>query len=691
MASSQLRFVGGTPAIVLCGFLFLFAFLLASTVGSRAQEPEDNYGIGIPDVFLSKYLNYRAQQFNSNNSAVLRIRLGYVKGLSRSFTTMRGEMTVDLESGAFEIGLRGLTPGETYGVWLVDRTESDGIVPDTAFGLTTILAVEPSTVVTGVLGVNLPLGFTIDRIVVAPGVAWGAEALAAGSVDVFQKIFFRRLTLLNASTGAVLFEETTPAPTLFTLVPDIVTETEAAQLVSTATMSTPLTPDSVSSSSPSASSSSGGSSSLSLDILISQGAKLFFEGTFGGNGRTCGTCHPARNNFTIDPDFIRTLPATDPLFVAEFNPALAQLERPQLMRSFGLILENLDGFSDPANKFVMRGVPHTLGLPVSLTRDTSLADPPADMTGWSGDGSPGTGSLREFAIGAVTQHFTQHLQRVEGSDFKLPSEHQLDAMEAFQLSLGRDRDFDLSKITFQDANVDTGRSLFINGDGNPLGGKCAFCHSNAGALDASGQNRNFNTNVEDVNHPARRVQDFPKDGGFGRTANPDGTFGNATFNTAPVVEAADTAPFFHNNVVSTLEDVVRFYSGPEFNKPRPLVGGFNFNKTQIEQIADFLRGMNTLQNVNIARRELQEILANKTNPQREQDRRLQMAFDDTQDAIDVLNQGGIFPSAITELNSAKDLIMEAQNTGDASQRRTLAQQAITSLDRAGNAIATIAP
>ncbi len=85
---------------------------------------------------------------------------------------------------------------------------------------------------------------------------------------------------------------------------------------------------------------------MKLDKLISQGAELFFEETFRGNGRTCGTCHPASNNFMIDPDFIATLPANDPLFVAEFNPALANLERPQLMRSFGLILENLDGFDD---------------------------------------------------------------------------------------------------------------------------------------------------------------------------------------------------------------------------------------------------------------------------------------------------------------------------------------------------------
>src|SRR5688572_10353898 len=529
MSSVQLKVAAGAATILLCALLW--------AIPAGSQEPEGNYGVGVPDVFLPKYLSYRTQQLGAAQPEVMKIRLGYVKGLSTSFTNMVGEMSVNLESGAYGVSLSGLTPLTYYTVWLIDRTESEQIppLPDTLFGLVTFLATGPSALLSGVLGAGLPVGFTIDRVVVAPGVVLGTDVLGAGSVNVFQKIFFRRLTLLNDSTGAVLFNETTPAPSLFFLVPDLAAETEAAGGGMMRFLS---------------------GQTVTLDKLISQGAKLFFEKTFEGNGRTCGTCHPSNNNFMIDKDFIATLPANDPLFVAEFVPALAELERPQLMRSHGLILENLDGFSNPTTKFVMRGVPHTLGLQVSLERDTSLPNPPAEMTGWSGDGAPGTGSLRDFAIGAVTQHFTKRLVRIEGTHFRLPKEHELDAMEAFQLSLGRESDFNLSTITFNSTNVQSGQSLFINGTGDPnAGGTCGFCHTNAGALSAAlqNQNRNFNTNVEDVVHPARSIQNFPKDGGFGRTANGDGTFGNRTFNTASVVEAADTAPFFHNNLVSTLD------------------------------------------------------------------------------------------------------------------------------------------
>ena len=54
-----------------------------------------------------------------------------------------------------------------------------------------------------------------------------------------------------------------------------------------------------------------------FDALIMEGAELFFEEKFSGNGRACGTCHPAENNLTIDLAFIATLKNNDKLFVAE--------------------------------------------------------------------------------------------------------------------------------------------------------------------------------------------------------------------------------------------------------------------------------------------------------------------------------------------------------------------------------------
>jgi cytochrome c peroxidase len=653
--------------------IFTSALVLATAPVTRAQEPEGNFGVGVPEVFVPRYLAFRSAQLSSSTPHVMRVKLGYVKGLSRSFTNMVGEAAIDLESGAITINLSGLTPLQTYTVSLVDSADNLLPLPDIVTGLVTFLATGPTALLNGLLPA-LSLLPTIDRVVVSEGLLFG-QPLAAGTVNVFQKAFFRRVSLVNESTGELLFDETTAPPALFDRIPPLEFETEDGSL--------PIVPGA-----PGveiASSSGSSRRSVKMDRLISRGAELFFEETFEGNGRTCGTCHPASNNFMIDKDFIATLPANDPLFVAEFNPALKDLERPKLMRSFGLILENLDGFSPPS-RFVMRGVPHTIGMPVSLTADPTQTPTPAEMTGWSGDGSPGTGSLREFAIGAVRQHFTKRLNRVENVDFELPRDRQLDAMEAFQLSIGRAADFNLANITFRDAAVQNGKILFVNGTGSQTaGGRCSACHNNAGALTPAGPNGNFNTNVEKVAHPARSIQTFPKDGGFGQTNNGDGTFGNRAFNTPPVVEAADTPPFFHNNVVATLEGVVDFYSGPEFNNGTPPQFQFSFNQTQRNQIADFMRAINTLQNIDLARLELRQILNNPNDHRREQDARLQKAFEDVDDGIGVLNEGGIYSAAAARLTEARNLISLAQS--DPGGRRTHVSQAIAKLDQARAIIA----
>ena len=256
--------------------------------------------------------------------------------------------------------------------------------------------------------------------------------------------------------------------------------------------------------------------------LIKKGRHIFFNETFDGNGRTCGTCHPAENNFTIDPAFIARLPDNDPLFVAEFIPALMEnFENPTLMREFGLILENLDGFHDLENKFTMRGVPHILDM------STSIESIDGPRTGWSGDGAPGDGSLRAFAKGAVRQHFPLTTDRVEGIDFRLPTEYELDALEAFQLSLGRQTELELP-LSLISEFVMSGQEVFMGK------GKCNGCHNNAGANAKFGFFEPGNINVDTgtefftANTRSLSLQLIPLDDG-------SGTPGNGTFNIPSLV------------------------------------------------------------------------------------------------------------------------------------------------------------
>ncbi|MDR8390815.1 hypothetical protein NC796_06685 [Aliifodinibius sp. S!AR15-10] len=425
------------------------------------------------------------------------------------------------------------------------------------------------------------------------------------------------------------------------------------------------------------------------DPMIAQGREIFFNETFNGNGRTCGTCHPAENNFTLDPTFIRGLPDDDPLFVAENNPDLAEnFENPILMEQHSLIMENLDGFDNLPEKFTMRGIPHLLGL----THSVSSGQGP--RTGWSGDGAPGDLSLRSFATGAVIQHFTKTTNRIPGVDFRLPTEEELDALEAFQLSLGRQEELVLP-LPLKNEAAARGQTIFTD----PASGKCFACHFNAGANAApalfgeGAGNLNFNTGVEDLpDKPADFTGELiPRDDGFGIP-------GNGEFNTPSLVEAADTPPFFHNNSVETLEGSIAFYNGAAFNNSPAgqLVqgatgSGINLDATQVEAVADFLRVINTLDNIAQARDLLLSYADRDFLGNVEYTRLLNQSLEEIDDCIMVLRSGGLHPKAVQYLEEARNATLEAIDAHNYERKRETSRTAAQVLDSTRNELIELNP
>lgn len=471
-----------------------------------------------------------------------------------------------------------------------------------------------------------------------------------------------------------------------------------------------------------------GNGQTDLETLIADGEKLFFNNTFGGNGRTCGTCHPAENNFTLNPAFIATLPPNDPLFVAEFMDSLNSeknggfiFEIPSLMRSKALIVENVDGFDDLKNKFVMRTTLQSLSMGVSLQPAPDLFGfgsldgthaSKIQRTGWGGDGSPGDGSLRNFIIGAITQHYPLTLARVPGEDFILPTNYQLDALEAFQLSLGRSEEFGPLPLNFKKhlTEVAAGQRIFLNNGSDPsIGpGKCNVCHENAGAntnlalLGIPGVtglvNFNFNTGVEQAlqnqigptGDPLR-----PPDGGFGtdpeggftNISNSDGSFGNGTFNTPPLVEAAAKGVFFHNGLVDTIEEAVDFYNSQEFQDSPSggFLGGIDLLSFEVEQVAAFLRVINALEKI----RTFTELgnKAKAANTLAGAQKHLRIAIADCQHAINVLSRRDaglkvLDNAAVGHLRAAKDLLENANRIPSKTARDTLITNALKQADAA---------
>jgi hypothetical protein len=422
---------------------------------------------------------------------------------------------------------------------------------------------------------------------------------------------------------------------------------------------------------------------------ICAGADIFFRETFDGNGRTCGSCHPVHNNTTLDAPFIAELHATnpnDPLFVFETNPALAQLETSDLL-NFAAILENVDGFQDPTRRFVSRTVSHVLSLATSINRDPAdgTASPPLERTGWGGDGV-GDGSLRAFLEGAIVQHFPKNLARRPNIDFRVPTAQEADLTRTFQLSLGRLNELNLNQVRISDPEGEEGRKAFLD----PMRGRCNVCHLNAGAnfID-SGKNRNLDNGVRaagSTNLLTRGEIDgvLINDAGFGGQdlAEPNvdvvgvgfnNGFGDLTFSPPPLIEAADTPPFFHNafkafsNTPDDLDGAIRFYSFPAF--------GFSLGGQMLEQrfgaplelfpadafaIGKFLRVLNAALNTDVARQRLEaaKTLASRFGNTRAdiQKRLMELAAVEIDDALQVLSESDLYPVARERLSQAKEEI-----------------------------------
>lgn len=580
--------------------------------------------IASPEKLEEAYKRWAAKFEENGGTDNLLLHLGEAPGLSAERSYANGLVTVNLGAGTIDVAVANLKPGD-WEVWLIDNQpgENKSTLPeagDLIRSLGQLQRTEDQAVLEARLDSDVGIAFDIDRIIVTrAGDRPEDRPVLFGAATLFERLYMRSAGKAPQQARATLPWFAPPV----------------------AFADSPFN---------------------SSDPLVAMGADLFFNETFNGNGRTCGTCHPAENNFTIDARFVAQLSDDDPLFVSETVPALADLENPILLRTLGLISVPIDGFENPV---VQRAVPHLLGLSRYLEPGNQSV-PPLQRTGWSGDGAPGSGTLREFALGAVTAHYTQTLDRIPGVDFRLPSDEELDAIEAFLLVLGRQDFPDISEITMLGPVPEAGRQLFnvFAADAS----LCTFCHQEGGANGPNtGLNNNFDIGISSLEfHPADVIDpgSLTPDGGFGTDPliDPDtneflgfGTFNaeenvnERRFNSFPAIEAVDTAPFFHNHAVATIEEAVDYYNSEAFlTAPSSLP--IKMSTTEVEAIAAFLRVMNTLENIRSSN--LVATAAMEESNRGMSKRLAELAAFDTEDGYQVLDERFLHPSAISKLKQA---------------------------------------
>lgn len=135
---------------------------------------------------------------------------------------------------------------------------------------------------------------------------------------------------------------------------------------------------------------------------------------FGGNGRSCGSCHRPGDNFSISPKRIASLPKDDPLFFPLDEDA-------ELLRALALIRVIAPG---GINEF--RATPKLVHLRALCDRYGNC-----DGLGLRADRVE---NLDAFTLQAVTNHLAKTTARVPGKDFHVPTAKELKAITAYELS-----------------------------------------------------------------------------------------------------------------------------------------------------------------------------------------------------------------------------------------------------------------
>jgi cytochrome c peroxidase len=622
-------------------------FVAARVVG---DDNPPNTGMADPVALANAYDRFAA---GGDPPDVVTLSLSNLRGLSSEAVNAGGQVTVNLATGAVNSLVQLLPAGGTFDLWLIDNKPGARHTTFAQQGddLIKVGAYAPAAggqTLSISLGSSAFISFFPDRaFVVRSGESPVGDFVLTGPSTLFTRLRHRQVRFVDHASAPLGFD---PA----------------------------------------------GASTREANIarVIADGRRLFVNERFDGNGRTCATCHVESNNFTVDPALIATMPSSDPLFVAETNPALAMLESSDLLRRFGLILVNADGF-DPSRGFVFRGTQNVQALANSMAPQDPTAgidfstngrNPnPPERLGWGNDGPP----LRDFALVAIAQHATTAMARVPGAHFRVPTDEELDALAAYQLALGRQEDFDLPALELKSALASTGKMLYLDTGRlfEPGHKNCNACHFNGGGttglafdptIPMDSTPRGFNiasaTNANEI--PLALTLRLPRDGGFGQVPTVFGSFGNTDdlpppfghfeieeFNSPPVVESADTGPFFHNHTEPDLEKAVAFYGSNAFKNSLvptliPIEISADPNDPEVQAIAAFLRVLNALENI----RSSIDVAERGRTMTRVADMRdlARLSLAETVDALEVLSEGAFAKQREPAVRSARIRLQAAR-------------------------------
>jgi cytochrome c peroxidase len=357
------------------------------------------------------------------------------------------------------------------------------------------------------------------------------------------------------------------------------------------------------------------------------GKKLFERETFGGNGRTCRTCHSKDTGTLTVADVQRIIDRADPDGTFLISDALddddvgtTRVQTHATIRTTIPLPPWVSLADDPGatRVTVFRGIPST--------RNTPALDPVLNH-----DGRPAT--LQEQARAAIHDHYQHTVE---------PTAAQLDAIAEFQRA---DAHFFSSRELRKFATTGSppelppgitpaekrGRTFLVDSTFTPPSKKgiCALCHGgpmlnmvNQAHSDFVGGRprpgvRFFNTGVTIVNQPNNPIRTWIINDGINPVVTvrspdvglvlhpnpptpPPSIFPRAffaeQFKIPTLWSVEDTAPYFHDNGAKTLRDAVahyqRFFNFTEAQDPvgsRSLGGLIVLTDNDVDDIVAYLK------------------------------------------------------------------------------------------------------
>jgi len=321
------------------------------------------------------------------------------------------------------------------------------------------------------------------------------------------------------------------------------------------------------------------------------GKRLFEHETFGGNGRTCATCHTSETG-TVSPEQAqRRLEANpaDPLFLHDGSDDGQGHGVTRMLKDATVLVEiplppNVSLADDPTARTVTlrRGIPSTINTPA--------LDPVLMVDGRQAN-------LEDQAAGAIHDH-AQALVMPRGTDLTRLKDFQLTDRFFSSPALREFARGGAAPVLPQGTTESErrGRRFFEDIPPNPANfpeglkdGLCSACHSGP-LLNQANQflqivvpgaraGTRFQTvGVSELNALQNTVRPFVftnSDGSRTTVMSPDPgralvtgvgpkddpTFEHVNaFKISPLRGIRNTAPYFHDNSAKTLEDVVRHYA-----------------------------------------------------------------------------------------------------------------------------------